>query len=208
MSLNTTVSFSLLALAMALVLLILARPRIFGERGGSILVFIGLLVSPALATYVVGESHLERAKQTSFCLSCHVMSDYDRSLHVDDALAIPATHFQNNRVPRDRACYTCHTDYTMFGGISAKLNGFRHLVVQYSGQSPDTVKLYSPYKNRECLQCHAGARTFEENEVHHMEPEQRGDLTAERLSCLTSGCHDAVHDVHKLGDKTFWTEGK
>ncbi len=59
---------------------------------------------------------MEHATSTKFCLSCHVMEDFGRSLYVDDPSYIPAMHFQNNRVPRDHACYTCHTDYTMFGG--------------------------------------------------------------------------------------------
>lgn len=208
MTLSTTIALVLLGLTTTFVLVLLIRAGILSDRGGSLLVFTALILAPALTTIVTGQAQMERSKQTEFCLSCHVMGEYGRSLYVDDGLSIPATHFQNNRVPRDRACYTCHTDYTMFGGVSAKLNGLRHLLVQYSGKIPDTLKLYSPYKNRECLQCHAGARAFEENEVHRMEPGQREDLAAERLSCLTSGCHDAIHDVHNLDDKAFWTESQ
>ena len=46
---------------------------------------------------------MERAKETTFCLSCHVMQPYGQSLYVDDAHYIPAAHFQNHRVPADQA---------------------------------------------------------------------------------------------------------
>jgi len=63
---------------------------------------------------VLGEAaHMQRAESTQFYLSCHVMHDFGHSLPVDDPSYIPAKHFQNNLVPRDRACYTCRTDYEM-----------------------------------------------------------------------------------------------
>ena len=64
------------------------------------------------------------------------MHDFGQSLYVDDPSYIPAKHFQNNLVPRDRACYTCHTDYTMFGTMHSKLRGLRHVYVQYLGKIP------------------------------------------------------------------------
>ena len=149
---------------------------------------------------------MEHATSTQFCLSCHVMSDYGRSLYVDDPSYVPAAHFQNNRVPRDHACYTCHTDYTMFGGVHAKLRGVRHLYVQYLGTipAPDRIRLYTPYNNRECLHCHAGARRFEEASNHTKTATMLGDITSGRLSCVSSKCHDTVHDVGTLSDATFW----
>ena len=45
-------------------------------------------------------------------------------------------HYQNNRIPRDKACFTCHTDYTLFGDAKAKLRGLRHVYVNYLGRSP------------------------------------------------------------------------
>jgi hypothetical protein len=34
---------------------------------------------------------------------------------------------QNNRIPKEHACYTCHTDYTMFGDVNAKMRGLQHI---------------------------------------------------------------------------------
>jgi len=94
----------------------------------------------------------------------------------------------------------------MFGGVRAKLRGIRHVYVQYLGRipAPDRIRLYEPYRNRECLHCHEGARRFEQMSAHARTPTMRDDIKAGRLSCLTSRCHDTVHDVGSLADATFW----
>src|SRR5262249_55534335 len=150
--------------------------------------------------------HLEQSKRTEFCLSCHVMSDHGRSLYIDDRSFLPASHFQNHRIPADEACYTCHTDYSMYGPISAKLRGLRHVYVQYLGKvpQPSEIKLYRSFNNRECLHCHDGARSFEEGAVHSAAPEIMASIKSNETSCLTSGCHDHVHDVGHLSERKFW----
>jgi cytochrome c-type protein NapC len=176
------------------------------SRFGRILAFLALFILPGVALGAGFNSHMERAQSTEFCLSCHVMEDYGRSLHVDDPSYIPAAHFQNNRIPRDRACYTCHTDYTMFGGLHSKLRGVRHLQVQYLGTvpAPDKITLYDPYNNRECLHCHNGARKFEEASQHHKTPQMMDEIKTNAKSCTASKCHDTIHDVGSLADATFW----
>ena len=134
------------------------------------------------------------------------MEPYGQSLHVDDPFHLAAAHFQNHRVPPDEACYTCHTNYAMFGGVKAKLGGLRHLYVYYLGKPPKPadIKLYEPYNNRECLHCHAGARSFEEGAVHIADPTLLADIKLNKVSCLSSGCHQVVHDVATLGEQKYW----
>jgi cytochrome c-type protein NapC len=189
-----------------LALLIGMRSQLTQSRGGKILAFLVFFLIPVLSTWGSFEGHMERAQSTGFCLSCHVMQDYGRSLYVDDPSYLAARHFQNNRVPRERACYTCHTDYTMFGGINSKIRGMRHLWIQYLGQipKPEGIKLYTPYDNRECLHCHLGARRFEEASAHQKTPDQLTRAKAGQLSCLSGGCHDIIHDVETLKDAPFW----
>jgi cytochrome c-type protein NapC len=119
-------------------------------------------------------------------------------------------HFQNNRVPRDEACYTCHTDYAMFGGVRAKIRGLRHVYVQYLGTipKPEDIKLYQPYNNRECLHCHEGARSFVDASAHKRTPEMLSQIKSNQLSCTGSKCHDTVHDVDTLADSKFWKESQ
>lgn len=181
------------------------RPDL-GRGRGTILAFGALFVLPSLSLFSGYETQMERATSTKFCLSCHVMTDYGKSLLIDDPSYIPAIHFQNNRVPRDNACYTCHTDYTMFGGLHSKLRGLRHLYVQYLGvvPPPAEIKLYEPYNNRECLHCHGGARKFEAATAHNRTPQALTEIKSNQLSCTSSRCHDIVHDVESLPDVTFW----
>ena len=199
-------ALALVGLTMALVVVLLLFPGLTRPRGGKILAFFPLFLLPVAASGVGGWTHLEESKRTEFCLSCHVMSDYGKSLYIDDPAFIPAAHFQNHRIPADEACFTCHTSYTMYGDLSAKLRGLRHVYVYYFGTvpKPAEIKLYDPYSNRECLHCHEGARTFEEGAIHSADPEIMANIKSNQLSCMTSGCHDQIHDVGKIGERKLW----
>ena len=72
--------------------------------------------------------------------------------------------------------------------------------------APENIKLYKPFNNRECLHCHAGARSFEEGAVHTADPDLLPAIKANKTSCISSGCHDVVHDVAKLKGAKFWRE--
>ena len=200
----TTILYLFIGLSLFLVLAVAAKPEITSTRGGKILAFLAFFVFPLLSASLGVSEQVERSKTTQFCLSCHVMQNYGKSLTLDDHSHIPAVHFQNHLVPQDRACFTCHTNYTMYGDFSAKLRGLRHVYVQYLGTVPQTVKLYTPYNNRECLHCHAGARSFEEGAVHTADPETFAQIKSNQLSCTSSGCHDMVHNVSGLKDAEFW----
>jgi len=206
----TVFLLTLVFLNIILVGVFVARPSITATRGGKILAFLGLFLLPLLCAAMGTSQHLERSKETAFCLSCHIMEPYGRSLFVDDPSYLAAAHFQNHRVPADEACYTCHTNYAMFGGVRAKLHGLRHIYVQYLGAppSPEKIKLYEPFNNRECLHCHAGARSFEEGAVHNADPETLPAVEANKLSCLSSGCHEVVHNVGQLNTLKFWKAGR
>jgi cytochrome c-type protein NapC len=197
------VMFATLAMAIVIVALVVARPAITVTRGGKILAFLGLFIFPVFTGLLGFENHMERSKETSFCVSCHIMEPYGRSLLVDNQSSIPAAHFQNNRVPRDAACYTCHTDYTLYtGGLKAKFRGLHHIYVQYIGTARKPIELYSPFNNRECLHCHMGARSFEQGVTHSA---LMDDIKQNRMSCVSSGCHDMVHDVAHLDKAKFWS---
>jgi cytochrome c-type protein NapC len=193
----------IIGLSLVLVVLLLARPALTGTREGKILAFFALFLLPLLCSAVGFSDHMERSKQTAFCLSCHIMEPYGKSLSVDDLHYLAAAHFQNHRIPADQPCYTCHTDYTLYGGIRAKWRGLHRVWVQYSGKppAPEAIRLYRPYNNRECFRCHLGARSFEQSPIHSA---MRDDLVSNQASCLTSGCHDTVHNVAGLGTVKIW----
>jgi cytochrome c-type protein NapC len=202
------VSLTLCSAALAGVLV--ARPGITAVRGGKILAFVVLFFLPILCGAMGISEEMDRSKTTAFCLSCHTMDDYGKSLYIDDGNHIPAAHFQNHRVPPNEACYTCHADYAMFGTLKVKLHGLRHVYVYYLGTppAPQNIKLYEPFNNRECLHCHLGARSFEEGAVHTADPATLPAIKANKLSCMSSGCHDVVHDIAHLKEAKFWEESK
>lgn len=198
----------LIVLAIVLAGLVAFRADLTRARGGKVLAFMALFLFPSLALWTGFSDHMERATSTQFCLSCHVMTDFGRSLYVDDKSFLAAAHFQNKRIPRDHACYTCHTDYAMFGTVKSKIRGVRHVLVEYLGTipKPAEIKLYQSYNNRECLHCHAGARSYLEASEHHKTPDLLEQANANKLSCMANNCHDIVHNVADLKDATFWKE--
>jgi cytochrome c-type protein NapC len=199
----------LLCLAAAVIALLVGfRAELTRSREGKILAFVALFALPVMAAWTGFSEQMDRAQSTRFCLSCHVMDDYGRSLYIDDPSYVPASHFQNNHVPRDRACYSCHTEYTMFGGVKAKVQGVHHLWVQYvrGAPKPEDVKLRDPFPNSECLHCHLGARRFEEGPAHNKIPDLLSRVKSNKLSCISSGCHEFIHDVASLKNAIFWKE--
>ncbi len=197
----------LLAVAAALLVALAARPSWTRERAGRAIAFVALVALPASVLALGFHAHLEQSKAKAFCLTCHEMQPYGKSLMVDDAEYIPAVHSQNNWVPQEKACFTCHTSYTMYGDVQAKLKGLRHLWVHYTGGAPDTIRLYEPYQNRECLHCHGESRSFRASDAHVEEDTTMAALLSGRLSCMTSGCHDVAHDAQRLDQAPMWTAG-
>src|SRR5262245_58107704 len=190
-----TIVIAVILISIALIAYLVIRPSITATRAGKILAFVALFVFPILAGGMGASEHMQHSTTTGFCLSCHVMEHYGKSLHVDDRSFIPAVHYQNHLVPQNNACYTCHTDYVMFGGLRSKLRGLNHVYVQYIGAVPEHPKLYKPYNNRECLHCHLGARSFEEGATHNQDPKTMELVKANQLGCTSAGCHNSVHNI-------------
>ena len=216
---STSVTVTALAVAASLVLVLWVMARAlraqrssssldeeaFRDEAGivagmatSLLVLV-LIVLPIVMVYLGTDHHLETSKSTQFCMSCHVMDDYGASLLIDDPSYVPAAHYQNRWVARDEACYTCHTTYAMFGDVRAKVSGVKHLMVNAFGTVPETLELYQPYSNRECLHCHRGGRRFAENEFH---ADDMQSLVSDEVSCAE--CHELYHEVADLEGQAFW----
>lgn len=178
------------AIVVAILVVLLVRPQPLLAPGGVALGTLLLIVLPGAAFLLGGAHHLERSQSTDFCLSCHVMEAYGETL-VSDRDILAATHYRQRTIPRDQACYACHTRYTMYGDLYAKALGLRHLWVNYLGEIPDTLKLYEPYSNRECLYCHEGADSYEAVGVHERFAEA---MERDERSCLS--CHGPAHGIY------------
>jgi len=48
---------------------------------------------------------------------------------------------------------------------------------------------------------------FEQGAVHNADPDTLPAVKANKLSCISSGCHDVVHNVRQLDKVKFWSEG-
>jgi cytochrome c-type protein NapC len=193
-----------IVIGLVLLVALAARPSLSAHRWGRTFAFVAIIVVPVGVGFGGLSAHIERSKTVTFCLSCHVMEPFGKSLHVDDLDHVPAHHWQYGRVDRETACFTCHTDYTMYGDYNAKLRGLHHVWAQYVGTvpAPEKIKLYTAYNNRECLHCHSGARSFEEGAAH---ADKLAAIRKNELSCISSGCHNVVHTVDKVATLPMWS---
>lgn len=199
----TSLLLLLIVASLGLLAPLVVRPHLT-QRAGRIFAFCAIVLLPVAAGWAGLEEHMERTKTVAFCTSCHTMDRHGRSLHIDDVDHLPAAHYQYSRVPRETACFACHTNYTLYGDLHAKLRGLRHVWVQYFGKIPDRIALYTPYNNRECLHCHAGSRSFADAVTHKSEPGRLDAILANKKSCLSKDCHAVVHDVAHVDSLPMW----
>ena len=200
---GTDLSLGVLAVAaLALIAVLVRRPEATATLGGRIVAFAAFFVLPGLLLLGGAARHYEQAQTTTFCLSCHHMEPYRESLYIDDPRFLPAAHYQNRRVPVERACYTCHTNYTMFGAVDDKVRGVRHVWHTVWGTVSDSIELYEPFENGACLACHQGGRSYEEQAAH---TRFLADLRAGARSCVM--CHNLVHEVAQLDRFPRWNPG-
>ncbi|MGB6198432.1 MAG: NapC/NirT family cytochrome c [Candidatus Acidiferrales bacterium] len=196
---------ALIAVTIVLAAVLLVRPAITAGATGKVLAFVALCVLPVLCIDAGVSAHMQRSEQTTFCISCHSMETHGLSLYVDDPNYIPANHFQNHLVPADTACYACHTDYTIYGPLKDKLQGLKRVYMQYVSTPPKVFVISGGYSNLQCLHCHAGARNFVENPSHSA---MMDSLTSNQVSCITSGCHDTIHNADQVSNVKLWRPGQ
>jgi cytochrome c-type protein NapC len=199
--LGSSIPVASILIAIALLLVGVVRPRLLTRGIGKLFGLVAIVVFPVFIALMGTNAHIEHSKTVGYCISCHAMDNHGKSLMIDDPRYLPAAHFQNNRVPRETACFACHTTYTLYGDLNAKLRGLHHVWVAYLGTVPEHIKLYSPYNNRECLHCHDGTRGFEDTTEHKKDRER---IEKNELSCLTAGCHPNVHAIDELDKLKLW----
>ena len=185
------IALALSAISALLIVAYLVRsPPLTGAI--KLLLLFALFVVPTAAAMLGNVSNLETTKTVSFCGQCHVMTSYVDNVHDKGAQNLAALH---GRLPAygDEACYGCHSDYGMFGGVTTKLGGMRHVWDFYTndwrkpGHAPPA--LYKPYDTRRCLACHDPLRKGAplEHQVHAAKLEDHS------ISCAAKGCHGPPH---------------
>jgi cytochrome c-type protein NapC len=143
-----------------LVWYLIARPPL--GRSTKIVLLFGLGVMP-LATALSGNiAGFEFTMKRDFCGSCHVMLPYTQDAGDPKSTSLAAIHSRNHTFGLE-SCYTCHADYQIFGALTTKMNGMKHLmmyITEYSNTGPlgeggPKIHMYKPFKNGMCTRCHS-----------------------------------------------------
>lgn len=174
-----------------LVILILAWRGL--RRGGSVLavggmLFVSITLLPLVVTFIGYLHGFQQMETVQACGGCHGMKPFVSDLMDPKSEALAAVHFKNRYI-QEHHCYTCHSDYGMFGTVSAKLAGVRHVYYHVTGTYPQPIKIASAYPNARCLGCHGESQKFLRSEGHPKEAQPQ--LVAGTVSCLD--CHGPAH---------------
>lgn len=157
------------------------------DSTGKWLLLIGLVILPLFVSLSGTAIVMEQSKQVAACASCHTMHPFVNDLKDPESETLAARHYQNRWIP-DHQCYSCHTDYHIFGKARAKLEGVRHLLTFYTGRYKLPIRMAAPYRNSICLHCHGEAKSYLGAEIHR---EISAEILSNNTSCVE--CHGPAH---------------
>ena len=181
---------SLVVIAVAIGLIgytLVARRRSLLDIHSKWILFLGVAVLPIPAIFMSTAVGLEHSKLLKFCESCHAMDPFMDDMKNINSKQLAARHYKNRFIQKAH-CYTCHTDYGIFGTMEAKLNGMKHMWGDFTGHWSHPIEISKPYRYQICLNCHAGAVRFERLEEH--------DGVIEEVLSGEGGCnpcHELAH---------------
>jgi cytochrome c nitrite reductase small subunit len=163
------------------------EPELLRSAAAKWLLLLVLGVFPALLVFATAMLSFQRAETLAFCSSCHTMTPWVMDLKNPQSKGIAPLHYRNRFILSDQ-CYTCHVDYDFLGPVNAKMDGVRHIVAYYTGFGMhNPIKLYKPFPNNNCLQCH-GASTEFQSQTHIVVMDQ---IKSNAMSCVA--CHNPIH---------------
>jgi cytochrome c-type protein NapC len=180
-------------------------------RLAKVLLFLGLGVFPLGVALMGNIAGFEYTKTRQFCGSCHVMGPYVRDAGDVASKSLASAHGRNKWFGHDN-CYTCHADYGMFGAVTTKITGLKHLfhyVTEYAGTGPDgeggrPIKLYkrqdldakkltdeqfAQYVNGICMKCHSASNPIWAEAGGHAGIAD--DVKSGKAVCID--CHTEIH---------------
>ena len=196
----TLIALVCAAIAVAILLVFLVRrPPLVGST--KVWLLLGLGVFPLGVAMAGNVEGFEATKQRKFCGSCHVMIPHASDSDDIASTSLASRHARNNFFGEEN-CYVCHADYGMFGTILTKMGGMRHVyeyVIHYRNVSLETAKetihLYKPYPNENCMQCHTTSLALWTKVPDHKS--SLTDVRDGRVSCASAGCHGYAHPFTK-----------
>jgi len=164
---------------------------------GKQLMFVTVAVLPVAVVFFSYSYGMQASETVHACGECHVMDPWVNNLHDPKADTLAAVHYKNRYI-QENHCYTCHSDYGMFGTGKAKMEGLKHIFYNTFGGYETPIKIASPYSNLRCLNCHGESQKFLDPAKHPKE--DMPDLISGKTSCLD--CHGPAHPPQeKSADK-------
>lgn len=203
---NLFVTFAVACAALAALLILwflIRRPAL--TRTTKIVLLFGVGILP-LGTAGTGNiAGYNATKSRRFCGSCHVMTPYAQDSADPKSETLAARHARNELFGEEN-CYACHADYGMFGTITTKLGGLRHVyeyMFHYHDMPVDeflaTIKIRRPFANATCIHCHST-----ETPLYNKVSEHTSLIVEVRsgtVSCASEGCHGPSHPFSKEAQK-------
>jgi nitrate/TMAO reductase-like tetraheme cytochrome c subunit len=154
------------------------------------LLFGAILVLPVMVVFLATAHGMDESMSVEACGACHAMDGHVADLKNPKSDSLAATHYKNRYIQADQ-CYTCHSDYGMFGTMSAKLEGLGHVYHNITGTYEKPIKIRKPYSNVRCFGCHFGAQNF----LAKHDKDEIPNLVSGKDSCLD--CHGPAHHAEE-----------
>lgn len=172
---------------------------ILGDNTSKWLLFMSFVIISPLVFLVNYEKGIQQSKRNDFCNSCHIMHGYIDDLEDPDSDSLASVHYQYRWIS-DYQCYTCHSEYGLFGTAKAKVSGIGHIRAKYLSGYETPLKIKGTYNNNICLHCHGPVLDFQDIKEHE---DNLKELEQNKMSCLGAECHVSPHpkDAWKTYDK-------
>ena len=177
-------------------------------RATKVVLLFGIGVLPLMTATNGNVAGYHAMKTRDFCgTGCHVMTPYKLDSENPASKGLAARHARNEAFGAEN-CYTCHADYGMFGLVTTKLGGLRH-VYEYAlnyhqlslEEALPAIHIRKPFPNSTCIRCHST-----QNQVWNAIGEHASTLVEVRAgttSCASVGCHGAAHPFsHEIHERT------
>jgi cytochrome c-type protein NapC len=167
-------------------------------RMTKVMLLFGLGVMPLGVALTGNIAGFEYTLKRQFCGSCHVMLPYTEDAQDPNSKSLASVHSRNHSFGEE-SCYTCHADYQLFGAMTTKVNGLKHLfyyITEYANTGPygeggKPIHMYKPFQNTMCTRCHsttAPSWTKVDDHQGMLEDIRKGD--AKCVDCHTG---DKIH---------------
>ena len=154
------------------------------------MLFGAILVLPVMVVFLATAHGMDESMSVEACGACHAMDSHVADLKNPASDSLAAVHYKNRYIQADQ-CYTCHSDYGMFGTVSAKLEGLGHVYHNLTDTYEKPIKIRKPYSNVRCFGCHFGAQNF----LAKHDKDEIPNLVSGKDSCLD--CHGPAHHAEE-----------